>query len=1004
MKKQQAFSKVLCVALLLALLLPGAGASQAQKGAGAPLTGDYVLGEVLVKFRPGVMPVAVSGGVETGVASLDALARQYGITSAKPLFADVGYSAQGLERIYKLSLPATANVLAVAGVFGADAYVEYAEPNYVYHILGAAPAAKDARVGSQTPFDWPSLTGGMRLSQPHTGPRSISRLLIDDHELVLDPHLYSFDVHDFLARRSSILSDYVVDWWGQTLTAPVAIETLAYRYSVSPKVLLVLIEMQTGLVTARSASRDLLQAPLGDLSHLANHNDSVPRGFTAQLDWAASTLADSYDSHRMYVSSDHLILADGQRVDLDASINPGSYAVQFTLAQILGKDAWYEATAPQTGVFSRIFQRLLGSPTNAPLYASVSEQTIPDAYLPWEAKRTWTFIGGPHPWGSSPTWSAVDFASPDPQGCDGTPDYDDWIVAARGGTVVHAEGNLVVIEHVDGWSTGYFHVGSDGMVSTGSINRGERIGHPSCEGGSAYGDHVHFDIRRNGERIAISGTVLSGWTIHNGSEPYLGYMSKSGEPNCNVGCQLTSDNYTSDPKFARQWGLHNTGQTGGTEDADIDAPEAWAVITGTTDVMVAVIDTGVDYTHDDLDDGRVRTDIDKDYVNNDNDAMDDHGHGTHVAGIIAAETNNGIGVAGVMWQAQILPLKVCNSRGSCAADDVASAIRYAADQEADVINMSLGGSCSQTIADAVNYAYFDKDVVIVAAAGNSGYSISYPAKHAPVIAVGATDRDDKRAYFSSRGAELDVMAPGVGIWSTVPDNDYDDMKGTSMASPHAAGVAGLLLTQRPTLTNTHVAEILRQSADDLGQSGFDRYYGYGRVNAFQALQTPTPDEAPVPERAKCSGCAASAATLDMPSRAETLQLLWRLHTEVLIPNPVGQEYAALFFQYSPEVSGILFRDATLRAATQEVLVEMTPILYALLTEDEDVVLTADFIAQIKSLTDAVAAQASTELRNDLQTHWRRVAPEQFVGMTATEAWAVMQRPYRLYLPIVVRSH
>jgi uncharacterized protein YkwD len=133
MKRQVVF-KVLCVVFLLALLLPGA--SQARQVPATLAAGDYVPGEVLVKFRLGVMPVAVSGGVEMGVASLDALARQYGVTAAEPLFASVGYSAQGLERIYKLSLPATADVLAAAGALAADVYVEYAEPNYIYHVTG----------------------------------------------------------------------------------------------------------------------------------------------------------------------------------------------------------------------------------------------------------------------------------------------------------------------------------------------------------------------------------------------------------------------------------------------------------------------------------------------------------------------------------------------------------------------------------------------------------------------------------------------------------------------------------------------------------------------------------------------------------------------------------------------------------------------------------------------------------------------------------------------------
>ena len=173
--------------------------------------------------------------------------------------------------------------------------------------------------------------------------------------------------------------------------------------------------------------------------------------------------------------------------------------------------------------------------------------------------------------------------------------------------------------------------------------------------------------------------------------------------------------------------------------ADIELPAAWEIITGSVVITVAVIDSGIDYRHPDLDDGRVDTVHDQDYVNGDFDAMDDNGHGTHVAGTIAAESNNGQGVAGVMWQATLLPMKVCDETGSCPSDAIAAAIRDAADLGARVINMSLGGSCSQTIADAVNYAFFDKNVVIVAAAGNDGAGVGYPGALDAVIAVGAMD-------------------------------------------------------------------------------------------------------------------------------------------------------------------------------------------------------------------------------------------------------------------------
>jgi subtilisin family serine protease len=465
-----------------------------------------------------------------------------------------------------------------------------------------------------------------------------------------------------------------------------------------------------------------------------------------------------------------------------------------------------------------------------------------------------------------------------------------------------------------------------------------------------------------------------------------------------------------DPRFSDEWGLHNTGQTGGTEDADIDAPEAWDIITGTTDVLIAVTDTGVDYTHEDLDDGRVRTDMDKDYVNDDDDAMDDHGHGTHVAGTIAAEANNGLGVAGIMWQAEILPLKVLNSLGIGSSDDIAAAIRYAADQDADVINMSLGDFfCSQTIAEAVNYAYFDQGVVIVAAAGNSGSSISYPAKHPPVIAVGATDHDDERAYFSSYGDALDVVAPGVGIWSTVPGG-YDTFSGTSMASPHVAGVVGLLLAQRPDLTPGQVREILRQSADDLGEAGFDRYYGYGRVNAYQALQMDTPDEPDPPEQAECPPgvCGASVAVAGEPDEESILSDLRAVRDHVFTQDP-GQRWSRIYYEHQLQVAWLLASDSQLREDTLAGLRTFSPVFHALLEDNKTappVILTTEQIAAAERALMGVAKCGSQALHDDIVREWEKADPYRFVGWDVRAAWEQLrleEQAKRIYLPTILKS-
>lgn len=457
-----------------------------------------------------------------------------------------------------------------------------------------------------------------------------------------------------------------------------------------------------------------------------------------------------------------------------------------------------------------------------------------------------------------------------------------------------------------------------------------------------------------------------------------------------------------DALFAEQWALHNAGQTGGIPDADIDAPEAWEITTGSDDVLIAVVDTGVDYTHPDLDDGRVRTDIDRDFVNDDADAMDDNGHGTHVTGIIAARANNNIGTSGVMWQAQIVPVKVMNSLGVGSSANISRGIHYAATQGADIINLSLGElSCSQTVVDAVNDAALAQGSILVAAAGNSAGNLVHPARLEPVIAVGAVDHTDQRAAFSNAGAELDIVAPGVHILSTVLDGQYAFFDGTSMATPHVTGVIGLLLAQRPDLSLAQIRALLRASADNLGPGGFDPEYGHGRVNAYQALQTPTPTPPSTPAPGECVACAAGLAMIDSPAHASTLDLLWQVRDDVLAGSAVGREFTGLFYTHSPEISVILLHNPELRAAVQQALIDLTPAFRALTGAGADVIVTTEMVAKAQSLVEALADPGSPALQADLRTTWEAIEPERFVGMPVTEAWAVLEQTDRLYLPLIV---
>jgi len=306
-----------------------------------------------------------------------------------------------------------------------------------------------------------------------------------------------------------------------------------------------------------------------------------------------------------------------------------------------------------------------------------------------------------------------------------------------------------------------------------------------------------------------------------------------------------------DTLFKYQYALSNAGQVigvpgspQGKPSADIKAPQAWEETKGLASVIIAVIDTGVDLNHFDLKNKLVSSG--RDFVNSDLSASDDHGHGTLVAGIAAAETNNDEGVAGVAWNARILPVKVLDASGNGPTDTVAQGIIWATDNGAAVINLSLGADePSQTLRDAVKYAY-DKGVFIAAAAGNTNTAVSYPAAYHPYcFAVAATDYNDQRASWSNFGSDIDVAAPGERILAPYPMAltppgfiPYAYGQGTSMAAPHVAGLAALLKGLKPWLKVADIQAVIRYSADDVNVSiypGKDEFVGYGRINLEKAL-------------------------------------------------------------------------------------------------------------------------------------------------------------------------
>lgn len=329
-----------------------------------------------------------------------------------------------------------------------------------------------------------------------------------------------------------------------------------------------------------------------------------------------------------------------------------------------------------------------------------------------------------------------------------------------------------------------------------------------------------------------------------------------------------------DTYFFRQWGLHNNGTftlSPSTADADVDMIEAWDITTGSADIKMAVIDSGIKMNHPEFF-GRILVntqdssdgfDTDNngfiddfrgwDFVNNDNNPTDDHGHGTNVSGIAMATGNNGFGYAGVDWNCKLLPIKVLDANNAGLGSNIIASFYYALDRNVDLISISIGGTgFSTAYQNVVNLAYTQNIPIIACMMNFNNSTPYYPAAFPSVIAVGSTNPNDYRTvpFFwsptsgSNFGPHIDVVAPGnysYGL-SHISDTSYDTYwGGTSQATPLVAGVVSLMLALEPTLLVDEIRNIIRNTAQDqIGNPsedipGFDNYYGAGRVNAKQAL-------------------------------------------------------------------------------------------------------------------------------------------------------------------------
>ena len=360
---------------------------------------------------------------------------------------------------------------------------------------------------------------------------------------------------------------------------------------------------------------------------------------------------------------------------------------------------------------------------------------------------------------------------------------------------------------------------------------------------------IYNELKRHGAKVtdqvaAIGVLVLS--VPQNAQDRIITALSK------NPNVEFAEADYLAfataapnDTYFTNQWGLENTGQTikgqVGTADADINAPTAWDTTTG-INIKVAILDTGIDQDHEDLSDKIV---LQANFTTSG--TLDDlYGHGTHVAGIVAAISNNGLGVSGGCPDCVLMNGKVLRDDGAGAYSWIANGIIWSADNGAKVINMSLGGSSpSRTLESAVNYAW-NKGVVLTGAAGNSGnQSKTYPGAYKNVIAVAATNNKDQKASFSSYGAKwVDVAAPGQDIFSTFPNHpykinkspNYDYGSGTSMATPITSAAAALIWTTGYGTSASSVRSRLESTADKI--SGTGTYWSAGRVNAAAAAVSP----------------------------------------------------------------------------------------------------------------------------------------------------------------------
>jgi subtilisin family serine protease len=370
----------------------------------------------------------------------------------------------------------------------------------------------------------------------------------------------------------------------------------------------------------------------------------------------------------------------------------------------------------------------------------------------------------------------------------------------------------------------------------------------------------------------------------------------------------------------------------------IGMPSAWGITTGSTDIVVAVLDTGYERTHEDLE--AVPIVSRRNIRTGTRNVTDGYGHGTHVAGTIASSTNNSLGVASMAPGVTIMPVKILDANGHGYWSDFLDGVDWAVNHGADVINMSLGSglSANQVAAWQPTFtAAWEAGTMVIAAAGNNDNNmLFYPASFANVVSVSATTNNDTKASFSSFGPAVDVSAPGVSIASTYRDNEYWAMSGTSMATPHVAGLAALIRSLHPEFTLAEVETAIKATVLDLGDPGWDKYFGHGRIQPPLALAWEPPD------------ITAPVATPGGPSAGQH-SVPETVHPQVAFDEPVtGVDATSVRIRTSTGIwldAAVTYDGATNRATVEPVALLQSNTTYRVVVGGAIADLAGNFIVQ-----------------------------------------------------------